>query len=191
MENVTQKAFVLGIDPGASGAAAFFWFSGLVGRSPSFETCEVLRFSKSTEPEIAAFVRRADLTARAAGSRLIAAQEIVSGGAWRGRGDVAKCPACNKPKDSGTISPAATFRYGEAYGVLRGIFLGLDVDLRLMSPQKWQKTVEAQLAGCESREDRKRELRAEAQRMFSRPFVLEEADAALIALAAYRESLRG
>lgn len=184
---------VLGVDPGASGAAAYVVFTGLVGRAPSYRAINVLRFSKATEPEIAAFYRAADAAARAADTKLVVAQEIVSGGAWRGRerGDEERCALCRKPKDSKTISPAATFRYGESYGVLRGIPLTLGIDLRLMSPQRWQKLVEAQLGGCTTREERKRELRAEAQRIFSHQFVLEEADAALIALAAYRESLRG
>ena len=70
---------------------------------------------------------------------------------------------------------ASSFKFGQSYGFLRGLLVGLQIPFEEVTPQKWQKEM-----GCLSHGD-KRVTRARAQQLFPHLKVVHAtADALLI-----------
>jgi len=71
---------------------------------------------------------------------------------------------------------ASSFKFGQSYGFLRGLLIGLSVPFEEVSPQKWQKSM-----GCLSKGD-KNVTKSKAQQLFPNVKVTHAiADALLIA----------
>lgn len=84
---------------------------------------------------------------------------------------------------------ASSFTFGQQYGFVRGVLVGLGVPFDLVPPQVWQRALGAKSNGA-SKTDHKRNLKGIAQRLFPGvPVVNDTADALLIAEYGYRHLL--
>lgn len=80
---------------------------------------------------------------------------------------------------------SSMFRFGEGYGFLKGVVLSLGLNLRLVTPQTWQKALDLGGKGKLSTTQWKNRLKARAQQEFPDVKVtLWSADALLILLYA-------
>lgn len=71
---------------------------------------------------------------------------------------------------------ASSFKFGQSYGFLRGLLVGLGIPFEEVTPQKWQKEI-----GCLTKGD-KNVSKAKAQQLFPREKIVHaNADALLIA----------
>lgn len=154
----------IGIDPGASGAVAFLRDGEL---SAAFDMPTVPRRTggEQVEPALLAQLIRA---ARGLdpGAHVVAVVEQV--GAMPGQG------------------VSSMFRFGDAFGVVRGVLGALGIPLVLAPPAQWKKAL--QLAGAEKDLARTRAIETWPvhAELFRRKKDVGRADAALIALWGWR-----
>jgi len=147
---------ILAIDPGAKGALAFFRPDQGTLELIDTPTVEVKRGQK-LKTEISPQMLAAIIRAR---NPSIAILEIV--GAMPGQG------------------VSSMFQFGRGVGMLEGILSALDVPVTYISPQGWQKAVNAR-SGKDGNRQRAAELFPAYAHMFARKKDDGRADAALMA----------
>ena len=147
---------ILAIDPGAKGALAFFRPDQGTQELIDTPTVEVKRGQK-LKTEISPQMLAAIIRAR---NPSIAILEIV--GAMPGQG------------------VSSMFQFGRGVGMLEGILSALDVPVTYISPQGWQKAVNAR-SGKDGNRQRAAELFPAYAHMFARKKDDGRADAALMA----------
>jgi crossover junction endodeoxyribonuclease RuvC len=147
---------ILAIDPGAKGALAFFRPEQGTLELIDTPTVEVKRGQK-LKTEISPQMLAAIIRAR---NPSIAILEIV--GAMPGQG------------------VSSMFQFGRGVGMLEGILSALDVPVTYISPQGWQKAVNAR-SGKDGNRQRAAELFPAYAHMFARKKDDGRADAALMA----------
>jgi len=147
---------ILAIDPGAKGALAFFRPEQGTLELIDTPTVEVKRGQK-LKTEISPQMLAAIIRAR---NPSIAILEIV--GAMPGQG------------------VSSMFQFGRGVGMLEGILSALDIPVTYISPQGWQKAVNAR-SGKDGNRQRAAELFRAYAHMFSRKKDDGRADAALMA----------
>ena len=67
-------------------------------------------------------------------------------------------------KDGGAQPGSAMFNFGEGFGFLRGVLMGLGIPLRMVRPQEWQKQL--CLGAPADKSARKRALKSKAQELY-------------------------
>lgn len=148
-----MESFYIGVDPGSKGAIVTLASSGLVESS--------LRLGKASESDIWDYLRKAG---RLGHDGHFVAAVIEQVHAMPGQG------------------VSSSFKFGQAYGALMMALTCSGIPWRTVLPRDWQKGCGPLSKGKDDSAQRKRELKAEAQRRFpGENIVLENADAYLIA----------
>lgn len=87
---------------------------------------------------------------------------------------------------------ASSFKFGEHYGLLKGVITTLSIPLILVTPQAWMKTLSIGTSKGLSKTEWKNKLKQEAQRLFpDKKITLKTADALLILSWARRQTTHG
>jgi len=130
MKLATKSLIFLGVDPGCEGAMTV-----LAANDSGSYVGDLIAFGGATESEIADALR-----IFADDYEVFAALESVH----------------SMPKQG----VASTFKFGKAYGFIRGVLIALGIPFEDVTPQKWQKEL-----GCLTKGD-KNVSKAKAQQLF-------------------------
>jgi crossover junction endodeoxyribonuclease RuvC len=149
---------ILGIDPGASGALAFFDILNGSLTLVDMPTVEIERSGK-TKREISAAMLAGVIRAHG-----VQAGVVEKVGAMPGQG------------------VSSMFQFGRSVGMVEGVLAGLSIKTHYLTPQTWQKAVGLR-GGKDGARSRAAELFPAYAPSFSRKKDNGRADAALIAYA--------
>ena len=155
---------ICGIDPGASGGIA------LLSAPEATLSCLPLTYPMpSTEMDVSELLREF--------APHIAKAYIEGVHAFPGhRGDV--CPACKQARTTRGVT--SSFTFGQGYGFLRGLWIGLKIPFEEVSPQRWTKALGC--SGGKPGTEKKNMHKQKAQQLFPHLRITHAiADALLIA----------
>lgn len=148
---MSQNYWIIAIDPGANGGIVFRDASGRV----------VVDKMPATQGDIVEHLKM--IHGFALGDKIVVVMEKV-------------CGFCGQKQPG-----AAMFKFGEGYGLLQGVIMGMGLRLELVTPQTWQKTLGLGTHKGMNKTQWKNKLKAEAQRLYPQQKVtLATADALLI-----------
>jgi len=159
------QQYTLGIDPGKSGGIAILGPLGSVACLPM----------PATDGDLIELIRETASNCEDEGWRLVAYVEDVPS-------------YCGK-----NIPSSRAFVLGKHFGFCLGLLEALNADVRLVRPQKWQKTVAMSRTRGTSQTEWKNKLKGEAQRRWPeirKQITLKTSDALLILSHALLDSGR-